>query len=128
MKQINKTGIWMDHSIAHLTRYSFNSLSTSTIESLANSTNPELSEITSENNIQKKEQYQDSEYFKRIIGAIKEVDEILLFGPTDAKTELFNLLKEDHHFDNKSIEVVNADKMTEKQEHAFVRKYFTTAI
>ena len=48
----------------------------------------------------------------------------MLFGPTDAKTELFNLLKADHHFDKINIETKHADKMTENQQHAFVREYF----
>ena len=48
----------------------------------------------------------------------------MLFGPTNAKTELLNLLKADHHFDKINIETKQADKMTENQQHAFVREYF----
>ena len=46
------------------------------------------------------------------------------FGPTNAKTELLNMLRTDHHFDKIDIEVKNTDKMTENQEHAFVKEYF----
>jgi hypothetical protein len=49
-----------------------------------------------------------------------------LFGPTNAKTELINKLKEDHHFDEVKIEVKSADKMTENQQQAFVLEHFNT--
>ena len=49
---------------------------------------------------------------------------MLLFGPTEAKEELFNLLSEDHRFVNIKIEVKEADKMTENQQEAFVSNYF----
>jgi hypothetical protein len=56
---------------------------------------------------------------------MKDYDEVILFGPTDAKSELYNLLKNDHHFDKIRIEVKPADKMTENQQQAFVKKYFS---
>ncbi len=55
---------------------------------------------------------------------IKDYDEVLLFGPTDAKTELFNILKENRQFEKIKIEVKPADNMTENQEEAFVKEYF----
>ena len=56
--------------------------------------------------------------------AIKNYDEVLIFGPTHAKEELVNLLKADRHFENIKIDVKHADKMTENQQHAFVKDYF----
>jgi hypothetical protein len=47
-----------------------------------------------------------------------------LFGPTDAKNELLNMVKTDHLFNEIKIEVENSDKMTESQMHTFVRDYF----
>jgi hypothetical protein len=49
---------------------------------------------------------------------------VVLFGPTDAKKELLNLVKTDHLFEGIKIEVKNSDKMTEDQMHTFVRDYF----
>lgn len=72
-----------------------------------------------------KEQQKQGEYYKKIGEAIKSYDEIILFGPTDAKLELYNLIKEDQQFSKIKIEVQQADKMTENQEQAFVRDYFT---
>ena len=71
-----------------------------------------------------KEQHEQLAYYKAIAAVIKNYEEVLLFGPTDAKTELFNLLKADHHFDKINIETKHADKMTENQQHAFVKEYF----
>jgi hypothetical protein len=48
-----------------------------------------------------------------------------LFGPTTAKQELFNLLSKDHNFMKTNIEVKDTDKMTPKQQEAFVREYFS---
>jgi hypothetical protein len=56
---------------------------------------------------------------------LKNYDEILLFGPTDAKTELANILSENHYFDKIEINVMPTDKMTENQQHAYVHSYFS---
>jgi len=58
---------------------------------------------------------------------MKDYDEVLLFGPTNAKNELVNILKVDHHFDEIKIEVKPADKMTENQQLAFVKEHFKIA-
>ena len=52
-----------------------------------------------------KEQQKQSTYFNRIADVIKNYNEVLLFGPTDAKSELLNLLKTDHLFENIKMEV-----------------------
>ena len=72
-----------------------------------------------------KEQYQQSEYYKKLREAIKNYEAVILFGPTDAKVELFTTLKADHHFEKIKIEIKQTDKMTENQQHAFVREYFS---
>lgn len=72
------------------------------------------------------EHYQRSDYFNGLGSVIKDYNEVVLFGPTDAKSELHNLLKDDHFFDKIRIEVKPADKMTENQRQAYVKKYFIT--
>ena len=51
-------------------------------------------------------------------------DEVLLFGPTNAKTELYNLLKEDRHFNKHEIDIETSDNLTENQMRAFVKEHF----
>ena len=72
-----------------------------------------------------KEQHEHYDYYKKIGEAIRNYQDVLLFGPTTAKTELFNMLKADHHFEKIKIETKHADKMTVNQQHAFVKEYFT---
>ncbi|MEO7043710.1 MAG: hypothetical protein ABI091_00280, partial [Ferruginibacter sp.] len=74
-----------------------------------------------------KEQQQESEYYKVLGESIKNYDQVLLFGPTNAKIELSNILEDDLSFSKIKIEIRQADKMTENQEHAFVREYFSKA-
>jgi len=71
-----------------------------------------------------KEQHQESSYYKKLSDNIINYQEVVLFGPTEAKTELLNLLKADHLFENIKIAVKQSDKMTTNQMHAFVRSYF----
>lgn len=125
MKIQKRLGIWMDHSDAHILRLVNNSIESSTIESKPESqTNEEDLYYKDESHMLNKEQNELSDYFKRLSEVIKDYDEVLLFGPTNAKTELLNVLKDDHHFDGVNIEVKPADKMTENQQQAFVKDYF----
>ena len=75
--------------------------------------------------MQRKNQQQEAAYYKTIAVSIRDYDEGLLFGPTDAKAELVNILKADLSFSKIKIETEQADKMTENQEQAFVRDYFS---
>jgi len=126
MSTIKQIGIWMDHSSARLLEFS-------------DSTKKELKTITSdftfqdkeetlqrsESEMHNKERQRHNSYYKKIEAVIRNCDEVLLFGPTDAKVELFNLLRKNHHFDPIKIEVKTTDKMTDNQLHAFVKEHFT---
>ncbi len=65
------------------------------------------------------------EFYNHLEGIIRDYTDVLLFGPTDAKTELFNIIKADHRFADIKIDVLDTDKMTENQQHAFVKKHFS---
>lgn len=79
----------------------------------------------SESEMHNKERQRHNSYYKELEAVIRNCDEVLLFGPTDAKVELFNLLRKNHHFDPIKIEVKTTDKMTDNQLHAFVKEHFT---
>jgi hypothetical protein len=121
-----KLGIWMDHSNAHLMEFENAASGSKTIESPFTHQVKEDSLEKSEHLMHNKEQQQQAAYYKQLGEVIKNYEEVLLFGPTDAKTELLNSLKKDHHFDNIKIEIKQADKLSENQQHAFVREYFST--
>lgn len=71
-----------------------------------------------------KEQHEQLVYYKAIAAVIENYHEMLLFGPTTASSQLLNILQADHHFDKIEIETRAAGKMTENQQHPFVKEYF----
>ncbi len=117
----------MDHSSAHAMTFVNDSIITEIIESAFTSQDREATLSRNENIMHNKEQQQHGLYYKRIAETIKDYEKVVIFGPTNAKNELANLLKEDHHFNNIEIEVKSADKMTEHQMHTFVKSYFDPA-
>src|ERR1700712_3916865 len=120
-----KLGIWMDHSIAHLMEFTNETNDIKNIQLEFTHQEKENSLNRSENLMHNKEQQQQADYYKKLGETIKDYNEVILFGPTDAKVELFNYLILDRHFENIKIEVESTDKMTENQEHAFVKDYFS---
>ncbi|QEC70101.1 hypothetical protein FRZ67_01690 [Panacibacter ginsenosidivorans] len=114
----------MDHSIAYLMEYSSDTINTKVIRSKFTHFSKEQSLEKSEHLMHNKEQQQQWAYYHELGEDIKKFDEVFLFGPTDAKAELFNILKKDHHFDKMKIEVSQSYNMTENQRHAFVKAHF----
>jgi hypothetical protein len=96
--------IWMDHSNAHLVEF----------------TNVPMTM----NILHNRAQRQPSGFYKRIGEVIKNYQNVLLFGPTDAKTELLTILRADRHFEKIILETKESDKMTQNAQHEFVRKHF----
>ena len=121
----NKIGVWMDYSIAHLMEYSNNPFEIKTIES--NFTHQEkLNNLAKgEHHMLNNEQQKHYKYYKKLIDVVKKYKEVVLFGPTNAKDELFNFLSADIRFENVKIQVKQTDKMTAKQKHTFVINFFS---
>jgi len=119
-----KIGIWMDHSNAHLMEYA-DLIVTKIITSASTYEEKKFTLQKGESFMQRKNQQQEAEYYDSIAASIRDYDEVLLFGPTDAKTELLNILKADLSFSKVKIETKPSDKMTDNQEQAFVRDYFS---
>ena len=124
MASEKKLGIWMYHANAHLMQYA-DPIVTKIISSDSTHEEKEFTLQKGESFMQRKNQQQEAAYYKAIGESIKGYDEVLVFGPTDARTELLNILQEDLHFSKIKIETKASDKLTENQEHAFVRDYFS---
>jgi hypothetical protein len=124
MKTDKKLGIWMDTSTAHVMKLTTADMHTDIVDSAFTNEEREQSLGRSEHIMHNKEQQQQSVYYKLLGDIIATCDDVILFGPTNAKAELFNALKADQHFKNIKIEIQSTDKMTENQEHAFVKAYF----
>jgi stalled ribosome rescue protein Dom34 len=124
MKTLKKIGIWMDHSNAHLIEFDSEIKETKTIASDFTFQDRVETLERSENEMHNKEQHKQATYYKNLAQIIKNFDEVILFGPTDAKVELYNELKENHQFDAIKIEVKNTDKMSDKEQRNFIDDYF----
>jgi ADP-heptose:LPS heptosyltransferase len=125
MKTIKQLGIYIDYTNAFLMEL-INKMIVSRI-------------IEFENNIEI-EKYQDnfikpeidkenqhhlrSAYYLELCDIIRNYNQVVLFGPNDAKNELFNLLKFDHNFDSIKINNGNSDNLTEIQMHDYVKMYY----
>jgi hypothetical protein len=59
---------------------------------------------------------------KKLVGK----EELLLMGPGVTKTHFFHHLRENKHYDKLKIEVVDAEKMSEKQLLAKVKQKFSS--
>lgn len=114
----------MDHANAHLIEFTDGETVRKTIDIKPYPDNQDRNLLKGDKNMHHKEQQEELAYYKKIASEMLNFEKILLFGPTDAKTELLNMLKEDHHFDNIKIEIRQTDKLTENQQNAFVKAYF----
>ena len=114
----------MDLAIAHLIALEHETATMSDITS--SFTHEERMAILakSEFMLNNKERQLLHQYYTEIGDVLKKYDKVILFGPTDAKLELYNFLKTDHHFDKINIAIKDADKMTSKQLVVYVKNFF----
>jgi len=124
VNKIKKLGIFMDHSAAHLIEFHSDSIQTTEIKSEFTHLIKNDSLSRSEYTMHNKEQQQEAVFYKKLAVVIKDYNDVLLFGPTEAKIELYNILKLDKEFEKINITLKQADKMTDNQQHAFVKEYF----
>jgi hypothetical protein len=125
MKTAKELGIWMDHQTAHLMEFTTGPIEKTTIDSKFTHEEKELALGKSESLMHNKEQHEQADYYKALGAIIRNYNNVVLFGPTDAKVELLNILREDHRFADIVIEIKQADKMTTNQQTAFVKNYFS---
>jgi molybdopterin converting factor small subunit len=132
-------GIWLDHSKAHfIGHHDGSAFLIETIDSPYErikrdegegsdnarfGANPQFSS-NNENRKNNTAQNELNEYFKTLESKLDDYDEILLFGPTTAKEQLYNRLSENKSFSAKTIIVQSSDKMTDNQLLAFVRDFY----
>ena len=123
MKNAKKLGIWMDHKIAHLMEFTNEPFEVQTIESKFPFVEENHEEKIETADVKLK--HRQFKYYKKIGEVIKDYYQVILFGPTDAKFELFNILSEDNRFVKIKVEIKDTDRMTRSQLHSFVNEYFS---
>ena len=124
MKNIKKMGIWMDHSNAYLMELANDKIVTNRVVSELSSPKAEFDFYASEKLVHRKEHHLQLNFFYKISNIIRKFQNVVLFGPTKAKNELFNLIKTNHLFKGIKIEVKDTDRMTEARMQVFTREYF----
>jgi hypothetical protein len=126
MKKEKKLGIWMDHSIAHIIEFKNQWEVLKTIESNFTHLDKVESLAKSESLMHNKEQQSQAAFYKSLGNVILNYTDVLLFGATNAKTELFNKTLKDHRFANIKIAIQEADKMSNAEKISYVSNFFET--
>lgn len=124
MKAKKKLGLWMNHSIAHLMELKTKHFEIKTIESKFTDELKNEDVVKGETVLPKKQKKQLLDYYRKLSEAIKNYEQVILFGPTNAKIEFFDVLSEDSRFLKIKFEIKNTNEMTENEQHDFVKKYF----
>jgi hypothetical protein len=132
---MKKIAVWMDYSQAKLITFENEVAKTEDIDSQVEThvrVEGEGSQVSSfgagnftnnENRNNNRHKNEVANYFKVLSGKLHTYDEILLFGPTNAKDQFKNILINDKAFAKKSIILKVTDKLTENQVVAFAREH-----
>ncbi|MFA7325805.1 MAG: hypothetical protein WC121_04015 [Candidatus Kapaibacterium sp.] len=123
MKTQKNLGIWMDHATANLIDLESKKQCQTITSNFTSDIKRDVLE-RSEYTMNNKERKMDEAFYKEISEVMLNYNHVLLFGPTNAKTELHNFLKKNLHFNDIKIDVIPADKMTDNQQDAFVKDHF----
>lgn len=114
----------MDYSMAYLMEFSSNPFEIKTVESTSFDTTTTYPTSTLSILLEKRKRLLYS-YYNKIAREINNYDRIILFGPSNAKIELFDVLSEDERFLKTTIEITNTDQMNPAEQHQFIKNYFS---
>lgn len=74
---------------------------------------------------QERRHHEEKHFFETILQAIRpHTVELVIFGPSEAKHGLANVINDQTQFQPKLLGIKNADQMTQKQMVAWVREFF----
>ncbi len=133
-----KTGIWLDHAVAHFIRVKKGRVVVESIHSEAETevrfkgetgTGTKLSRTRStnkEHNKHLREQKILNKYYKQLAEKIAGYNTVYLFGPSTAKSELLNRIRADKKTVDKTFVVSSAPEMTFNQMVARVKEVLGT--
>lgn len=65
-----------------------------------------------------------TQFYRRVIAALKEADQVFVMGPGEAKMEFEKAFKRQKAMQNRLLKVETADKMTKNQMIARVRQFY----
>lgn len=124
METSKKIAIYMDHFVANIIEYNNSAEAIKTIKSDFNHFEKEKILQKGESKLHNKEQDMQQDFYSKLRDELLSYNSVLLFGATNAKTELLNILQADAKFLNVEFTLKNTDKLTENQQIAFVNDCF----
>lgn len=130
-----QTGIWLDHEKAIIIsldrgRYKLNTIESDIVtrERIDGETKKYGrfgdQSLSQEKHKERRIKEQASNFLKNLLSEIKNVDELVLFGPANMKKELEKHILNNTTLTSKLKAVVSADRMTENQMIAWVKKFY----
>lgn len=122
MEKRKRLGIWMDDLDAHLMDFKTDIIELNTIESTF--VHPEKFEEEDKRKRQAKEKREYNKFHKDLSETIKYYDEVIIFGSSESKKTLVNILSSDEKFSHIKIAVKDIENLTESQQHNFVKEFF----
>lgn len=125
MNNNTQLGIYMEYTSARFLKIFNGDLKTETIH--CNIKHQDKGEFTSRNEAltHYKAQQILNAFYKRIGLELIKYNEVLIFGATEAKNELFNLLERDYHYDQIKIEIATTEPLNDHEVKGFVKDYFS---
>jgi stalled ribosome rescue protein Dom34 len=121
MKTKKEVGIWMDYSSAYVMEMIGDEIASMEVNSEFTWEEKQHGFFKNEGRMHTKEKKLVTEYFNKISEKIAGSEAVLLFGPGEAKNELFNLLTANPQFKHVNMRVKTTDRLTENQRKSFFK-------
>lgn len=132
-KEQNKTGVWIDFDKAFIVQISQEKKAIKKVESniehfhVHGGSRSKIAygpqNNVSESKLLARKQQQQNEFFSEVRKEINPKNELVIFGPAEAKIGLKKALLSHSSFKQKNIAIETADNMTENQMKAWVHNY-----
>ena len=124
MERIKKVAVYMDHFAANIIEYITTAEAIKTIKSEFNRSEKKEILQKGESLLHNKEQDMQLQFYSKLREELLNYESVLLFGATNAKTELLNILQADAKFLNVAFTLKNTDKLSDNEQIAFVNDCF----
>jgi len=136
---MRRIGIWLDKKNAHIVEIHDDRVSLNTILSEVEDFNihggsgtkfkggPQ--DVVQDSRYLEREKQQLKKYFKNIVSAIKDAEDLVIFGPAETGEKFYKELTESYSdIKAKVKDVVRTDSMTKNQVKAWVKEFFNIPI
>jgi hypothetical protein len=125
----HKVGIWVDHKKAVIVSASADGVTTKTLESDVEP-HPRYAgqqDGGGEKKYEERHTQHLDRYYDEIVRQLTDADEVLIFGPGEAKLELKERLLRSKAHSERTVDIDTTDKLTDPQIVAKVKEHFGMA-